>query len=275
MWAQWREVELETQEQWCEKTLISPGTVVGSWPMLLLREMLMFESYVEMATSITWTLSESWLLGHDSRRLNLLLPNYNTLRAGPAHCKSCRFADPKYMSMKTWPFHSSPVLWCGWGRDPLPPPCPSPPVPGERPGLKVIRAGEQFFPFTYITMRESGSSTPPGSTKELSLDVGVSGDWTEGLGFSIGGTALVCCAVDHTRERHPSPLPCPSPSMVSGRACTRFMRMGESGMPHTVSNTWESRPYTSPGQQDRAGHSWGGYRWVVLPTRELVNWNDD
>jgi hypothetical protein len=58
------------------------------------------------------------------------------------------------------------------------------------------------------------------------------------------------------KERCSPSLPYLSPSMAGRRAGLRVMRV--EAMSLTSCNTWESRPCTSPGQQDRVGPGSGG-----------------
>jgi hypothetical protein len=59
------------------------------------------------------------------------------------------------------------------------------------------------------------------------------------------------------QEEYPLPLPHPSPTMADGIAGPGIMGVGELAMCLSGCSTQESRPCTSPGLQDRAGHGWG------------------
>ena len=90
------------------------------------------------------------------------------------------------------------------------------------------------------------------STVVLVLDVGVASSPKGDLALP-----LVCWAVAHMRERHPSSLPCLLLSMARSRVGPGVMRVEEVAMPLTVCNTWENKPCTLPGQQGRAGPDFG------------------
>ena len=75
---------------------------------------------------------------------------------------------------ESWPYHLSPVQWCGQERNNLSPLHESPPEAGTRPGPGVMRAGELILP---LTCNSTQGPTPcMGSTVDLALDMGVAGE---------------------------------------------------------------------------------------------------
>ena len=76
---------------------------------------------------------------------------------------------PHRITWESWPYHLSPVQWCGQERNNLSPLHESPPEAGTRPGPGVMRAGELALPITSYNTLESGSCISLGSTVELPL----------------------------------------------------------------------------------------------------------
>ena len=127
------------------------------------------------------------------------------------------------------------------------------PVAGRRVSLGLSKRESWPCPSPDAALGRASPAPYLGSTVEPALDVGTVGEPAlRGRSTRELTLTLVCHAVAQMRERYLPSFPHALPPMAGGKAGPGVMREEKLAMSFTSHTIWNSRSFTSPGQQGRA-----------------------